>query len=179
MFYAGSCSFHNVPLTVVAVLVLAAVDGSIRLHLQVEALLAEQSCHDAFQLRLWNAHTRTPPTHTHTHTYTQTMDQTTAPSPPRICQSSILTTVTATHQKSGCLSLQLRVCTLTAVLIKLDFKNAGMSYEQMFHKHKMYGASSIKATVEDGEYQASTERLFILYIFVFPVRYFEALKNSF
>lgn len=36
----------------VGVLVLAAVDGSIRLHLQVEALLAEQSCHDAFQLWL-------------------------------------------------------------------------------------------------------------------------------
>lgn len=52
MFYAGSCGIHNAPLTVVAVLVLAAVDGSIRLHLQVEALLAEQSCHDAFQLRL-------------------------------------------------------------------------------------------------------------------------------
>lgn len=52
MFYVGSSIFHNTPLTVVAVLVLAAVDGSIRLHLQVEALLAEQSCHDAFQLRL-------------------------------------------------------------------------------------------------------------------------------
>lgn len=49
----------------------------------------------------------------------------------------------------------------------------------MFHKHKMYGVSSIKATVEDGVYQANNERLFILYIFVFPVRYFKALKSSF
>lgn len=71
MFYAGSCGFQNAPLTVVAVLVLAAVDGSIRLHLQVEALLAEQSCHDAFQLWLWNVHTHTHThvTRTHTHTH--------------------------------------------------------------------------------------------------------------
>lgn len=59
--------FHSAPLTVVTVLVLAAVDGSIRLHLQVEALLAEQSCHDAFQLRLWNTHI-----HTHTKTHADT-----------------------------------------------------------------------------------------------------------
>lgn len=39
-------------LTVVAVLVLAAIDRAVRLHLQVEALLAEQSRHDALQLRL-------------------------------------------------------------------------------------------------------------------------------
>lgn len=70
MFYAGSCGFQNAPLTVVAVLVLAAVDGSIRLHLQVEALLAEQSCHDAFQLWLWNVHTHTHVTRTHAHTHT-------------------------------------------------------------------------------------------------------------
>lgn len=43
----------------------------------------------------------------------------------------------------------------------------------------MYGVSSIKATVEDGVYQANNERLFILYILVFPVRYFKALKSSF
>lgn len=40
-------------LTVVAVLVLATVNGSIWLHLQVVALLAEQSGHNPFQLRLW------------------------------------------------------------------------------------------------------------------------------
>ena len=39
-------------LTAVAVLVFAAVDGSIWLHLQVEPLLAEQPRHDAFQLWL-------------------------------------------------------------------------------------------------------------------------------
>lgn len=40
-------------LTVVAVLVLASINGSIRLHLQVEALLAEQPGHNPFQLRFW------------------------------------------------------------------------------------------------------------------------------
>lgn len=82
MFYAGSCGLCDAPLTVVAVLVLAAVDGSIRLHLQVEALLAEQSCHDAFQLRLWNTHAHTHTcAHTQTHAYTQTVGKATAPIP--------------------------------------------------------------------------------------------------
>lgn len=53
-------------LTVVTILVLAAIDGAVRLHLQVEALLAEQPGHNPFQLRLWR-HTReesgTPPEH--------------------------------------------------------------------------------------------------------------------
>lgn len=44
---------RKVVLTVVAVLVLAAINGSIRLHLQVEALLAEQPGHNPFQLRFW------------------------------------------------------------------------------------------------------------------------------
>lgn len=43
----------------------------------------------------------------------------------------------------------------------------------------MYGVSSVKATVEDRVYQANNERLFISCIFVFPVRYFKALKKVF
>lgn len=91
--YVVNCIFDNAPLTVVAVFVLAAVDGSIRLHPQVEALLAEQSRHDAFQLRLCNTRTHAR-THTrrHTHARTQTIGQTTAPSPPRTCQSKVLVT---------------------------------------------------------------------------------------
>lgn len=41
-------------LTVVTVLVLGPTDGAIWLHLQVKALLAEQSCHNAFQLWFCN-----------------------------------------------------------------------------------------------------------------------------
>lgn len=44
-------------LTVVAVLVLGPIYGAVRLHLQVEALLAEQSRHNALQLRLCNTTT--------------------------------------------------------------------------------------------------------------------------
>lgn len=48
-------------LTVVAVLILDAIDGSIWLQLQVKTLLAEQSCHNAFQLRLWKINTQPRP----------------------------------------------------------------------------------------------------------------------
>lgn len=41
-------------LTVVAVLVFAAADGAVRLHLQEETLFAEEPRHDALQLRLCN-----------------------------------------------------------------------------------------------------------------------------
>lgn len=103
-----NCVFDNAPLTVVAVFVLAAVDGSIRLHPQVEALLAEQSRHDAFQLRLCNTrrHARAH-THTQAGTRTHTIGQTTAPSPPRTCQSKVL--VTAETQQI-LITLCVRVC---------------------------------------------------------------------
>lgn len=88
--YVANCIFYNAPLTVVAVFVLAAVDGSIRLHPQVEALLAEQSRHDAFQLRLCNTRT-----HARTRTHKQPIGQTTAPAPapPRTCQNKVLVKV--------------------------------------------------------------------------------------
>lgn len=40
------------PLTVVAVLVFGSSDGSVRVHLQEETLLTEQTRHYSFELRL-------------------------------------------------------------------------------------------------------------------------------
>lgn len=40
------------PLTVVAVLVFGSSDASVRVHLQEETLLAEETRHDSFELRL-------------------------------------------------------------------------------------------------------------------------------
>lgn len=61
-------------LTVVAVLVLVAADGSIWLHLQVETLFTEETRHNPLQLRLWNItqrqHVINANTHTHTHKLT-------------------------------------------------------------------------------------------------------------
>lgn len=46
------CVCVRVKLTVVTVFVLVAADSAVRLHLQVETLLTEETSHDALQLRL-------------------------------------------------------------------------------------------------------------------------------
>lgn len=47
------------PLTVIAILVFGSPDGSIRVHLQEETLLTEETRHNSFELRLWNTHNET------------------------------------------------------------------------------------------------------------------------
>lgn len=49
---AAAAAAVGAPLTVVAVLVFGSSDASVRVHLQEETLLAEETRHDSFELRL-------------------------------------------------------------------------------------------------------------------------------